>query len=193
MFMQQLPKPGPGVCVAVEECERTITSAPLKTPAEYMTVFAAGDASSSAGVPYTVTVPGILAREPRDELGQGERPLQVVDAASHVGGGGALGGRLLRGGGDRAGEGAHDEGGERHCGAHDEPRGCQGSTLTRLSRLPSVNTASLGCHTTFSLPSGVLRRRWCPGRNGSYRMIRPGSRRVFPGAMGPSTLSCARS
>src|SRR6266704_6027216 len=60
MFMQQLPKPGPGVCVAVDECERTITSAPLKTPAEYMTVFAAGDANSSAGVPYTVTVPGVL-------------------------------------------------------------------------------------------------------------------------------------
>src|SRR2546423_15608811 len=58
--MQQLPKPGAGVCVAVDECERTITSAPLKTPAEYMTVFAAGDASSSAGVPYTVTVPGVL-------------------------------------------------------------------------------------------------------------------------------------
>src|SRR2546423_13312150 len=62
MFMQQLPKPGPGVCVAVDECERTITSAPLKTPAVYMTVFAAGEASSSAGVPYTVTVPGVLDR-----------------------------------------------------------------------------------------------------------------------------------
>src|SRR2546430_11851437 len=62
MFMQQLPKPGAGVCVAVEECERTITSAPLKTPAVYMTVFAAGEASSSAGVPYTVTVPGVLDR-----------------------------------------------------------------------------------------------------------------------------------
>src|SRR2546430_5803006 len=36
------------------------TSAPLKTPALYMTVFAAGDASSSAGVPYTVTVPGVF-------------------------------------------------------------------------------------------------------------------------------------
>src|SRR2546430_8418781 len=58
--MQQRAKPGAGVCGAVDECERTITSAPLKTPAEYMTVFAAGDASSSAGVPYTVTVPGVL-------------------------------------------------------------------------------------------------------------------------------------
>src|SRR5256885_15490953 len=36
------------------------TAAPLKTPALYMTVFAAGDASSSAGGPYTVTVPGVL-------------------------------------------------------------------------------------------------------------------------------------
>src|SRR5438552_5096532 len=66
MFMQQLPKPGAGVCVAVEECERTITSAPLKTPAVYMTVFAAGEASSSAGVPYTVTVPGVLDRVRKD-------------------------------------------------------------------------------------------------------------------------------
>src|SRR5438132_1596169 len=136
MFMQQLPKPGAGVCVAVDECERTITSAPLKTPAEYMTVFAAGDASSSAGVPYTVTVPGVLdlvrysatamaaaipTREPRDELGQGERALQVVHAANHVGGGGALSGRFLRDGGGGADEGAHDEGGERQRGAHDEP------------------------------------------------------------------------
>src|SRR2546422_9868270 len=60
MFMQQLPNPGPGACVAVDEWERIRTSAPLKTPALYMTVFAAGDASSSAGVPYTVTVPGVL-------------------------------------------------------------------------------------------------------------------------------------
>src|SRR3989454_12724710 len=60
MFMQQLPKPGPGACVAVDEWERTRTSAPLKPPAAYITVFAAGDASSSAGVPYTVTVPGVL-------------------------------------------------------------------------------------------------------------------------------------
>src|SRR3989442_12385827 len=60
MFMQQLPKPGPGACVAVDECERIRTSAPLKTPALYMTVFAAGEASSSARVPYTVTVPGVL-------------------------------------------------------------------------------------------------------------------------------------
>src|SRR2546426_12102479 len=58
MFMQQLPKPGPGACVAVDEWERIRTSAPLKTPALYMTVFAAGDASSSPGGPYTVTVPG---------------------------------------------------------------------------------------------------------------------------------------
>src|SRR2546425_10147667 len=60
MFMQQLPKPGPGACVAVDECERIRTSAPLKTPALYMTVFAAGDASSSAGVPDTLTRPGVL-------------------------------------------------------------------------------------------------------------------------------------
>src|SRR6184192_2361455 len=60
MFMQQLPKPRPGTCVAVDEWERMRTSAPLKTPALYMTVFAAGDASSSAGVPYTVTVPGVF-------------------------------------------------------------------------------------------------------------------------------------
>src|SRR2546421_11196761 len=60
MFMQQLPKPGPGAWVAVEEWERIRTSAPLKTPGLYMSVFAAGDASSSAGVPYTVTVPGVL-------------------------------------------------------------------------------------------------------------------------------------
>src|SRR5258707_13501909 len=60
MFMQQLPKPGPGAWVAVDEWERIRTSAPLKTPALYMTVFAAGDASSSAGVPYTVTVPGVF-------------------------------------------------------------------------------------------------------------------------------------
>src|SRR5207248_3572380 len=62
MFMQQLPKPGPGACVAVDEWERMRTSAPLKTPALYMTVFAAGDASSSAGVPYTVTVPGEIGK-----------------------------------------------------------------------------------------------------------------------------------
>src|SRR5205823_6988553 len=60
MFMQQLPKPAPGAWVAVDEWERMRTSAPLKTPALYMTVFAAGDASSSAGVPYTVTVPGVF-------------------------------------------------------------------------------------------------------------------------------------
>src|SRR2546428_64426 len=60
MFMQQLPKPGPGPWVAVDEWERIRTSAPLNTPALYRTVFAAGDASSSAGVPYTVTVPGVL-------------------------------------------------------------------------------------------------------------------------------------
>src|SRR3989440_13104662 len=60
MFMQQLPKPAPGPWVAVDEWERMRTSAPLKTPALYMTVFAAGDASSSAGVPYTVTVPGVF-------------------------------------------------------------------------------------------------------------------------------------
>src|SRR2546427_364980 len=145
MFMQQLPKPGAGVCVAGDECERTITSAPLKTPAEYMTAFAAGDASSSAGVAYTVSVPGVLdllrnsatswaaalptgasagcwcARESRDDLGQGERALQVVHAANHGGGGGALSGRFLRDGGGGADKGAHDEGGERQRGAHDEP------------------------------------------------------------------------
>src|SRR2546430_7808591 len=60
MFMQQLPKPGPGACVAVDEWDRIRTSAPLKTPALNMRVFAAGDASSSAGVPYTVTAPGVL-------------------------------------------------------------------------------------------------------------------------------------
>src|SRR5205814_1968156 len=141
MFMQQLPNPAAGVCVAVEECERTITSAPLKTPAVYMTVFAAGDASSSAGVPYAVTVPGVLelvrnsataiaaavlAGEPRDELGQGERALQVVHTTNHVGGGGALGGRFLRHGGSRVVQGAQDEGGERECGAHDEPQSSLG-------------------------------------------------------------------
>src|SRR3989442_3209694 len=60
MFMQQLPKPGPGACVAVDEWERIRTSAPLKTPALYMSVFAAGDPSSPPGVPYTVTVPGVF-------------------------------------------------------------------------------------------------------------------------------------
>src|SRR5256714_13145093 len=60
MFMQQLPKPGPGACVAVDEWERIRTSAPLKTPALYMSVFAAGDARSPAGVPSTVTAPGVL-------------------------------------------------------------------------------------------------------------------------------------
>src|SRR5438309_670862 len=87
MFMQQLPKPGPGVCVAVEECERTITSAPLKTPAEYMTVFAAGDASSSAGVPYTVTVPGVLDLVRNSDGGGGghpDRSLRAVLVAVEV-------------------------------------------------------------------------------------------------------------
>ena len=60
MFMQQLPKPGADAWVAVDECERTSTSAPLNTPPLYMTVFDAGDAISSAGVPYTVTVPGVF-------------------------------------------------------------------------------------------------------------------------------------
>ena len=60
MFMQQLPNPAAGVCVAVDECERTSTSTPLNTPALYIVVFAAWPASSSAGVPYTVTVPGVL-------------------------------------------------------------------------------------------------------------------------------------
>src|SRR5436309_13268343 len=60
MFMQQLPNPGADACVAVDECERTSTSAPLNTPPLYMTVFDAGDAISSAGVPYTVTVPGVF-------------------------------------------------------------------------------------------------------------------------------------
>src|SRR2546430_14161336 len=60
MFMQQLPKPAPGPWVAVDEWDRMRTSAPLKTPALYMTVFAAGDASSSGGGPHTVTVPGGL-------------------------------------------------------------------------------------------------------------------------------------
>src|SRR5207248_2735865 len=60
MFMQQLPKPGPGAWVAVDECERTSTSAPLNTPAWYIVVFASGEPISSAGVPYTVTVPGVF-------------------------------------------------------------------------------------------------------------------------------------
>src|SRR2546429_9340001 len=60
MFMQQLPNPGPGACVAVDECERTSTSAPLNTPAWYIVVFASGEPISSAGVPYTVTVPGVF-------------------------------------------------------------------------------------------------------------------------------------
>src|SRR5437773_943573 len=113
------------------------TSAPLKTPALYMTVFAAGDASSSAGVPYTVTVPGVfeLVRNsvtataaasptgpwalcwspwksrlvPRDELRQGERALQLAHAADHVRGGDLLGRRLL-GCGDA---GANEQGDER--------------------------------------------------------------------------------
>src|SRR6266480_2366365 len=73
MFMQQLPKPGPGTCVAVDEWERIRTSAPLNTPALYMTVFAAGDASSSAGVPYTVTVPGVLELVRKLRHGDGRR------------------------------------------------------------------------------------------------------------------------
>src|SRR2546428_12357899 len=60
MFMQQLPKPGPGACVAVDEWERIRTSAPLNTPALYRTVFAAGDASPPAGGRITVTRPGVL-------------------------------------------------------------------------------------------------------------------------------------
>src|SRR2546430_15886927 len=60
MFMQQLPKPAPGPWVAVDEWERMRTSAPLKTPALYMAVFAAGDARYSAGEPYTVTGPGVF-------------------------------------------------------------------------------------------------------------------------------------
>src|SRR5437588_5234969 len=60
MFMQQLPNPGPGACVAVDECERTSTSAPLNTPAWYIVVFASGEPISSAGVPYRVTVPGVF-------------------------------------------------------------------------------------------------------------------------------------
>src|SRR2546422_4264436 len=60
MFMQQLPKPAADRWVPVEECERTNTSAPLNTPASYMVVFASGAPTSSAGVPYTVTVPAVL-------------------------------------------------------------------------------------------------------------------------------------
>src|SRR2546427_6073043 len=60
MFMQQLPKPAADRWVPVEECERTSTSAPLNTPASYMVVFASGAPTSSAGVPYTVTVPAVL-------------------------------------------------------------------------------------------------------------------------------------
>src|SRR5205807_7494859 len=60
MFMQQLPNPGPGACVAVDECERTSTSAPLNTPAWYIVVFASGEPISSAGLPYTVTVAGVF-------------------------------------------------------------------------------------------------------------------------------------
>src|ERR1041385_8268834 len=60
MFIQQAPKPGGDPRVPVEEWERTSTSAPLKTPASYMIVFTAGTPTSSAGVPYSVTVPGVL-------------------------------------------------------------------------------------------------------------------------------------
>jgi len=58
--MQQLPKPRAERCVAVDECDRTSRSAPVNTPALYSVVFAAGDASSSAGVPYTVMLPGVF-------------------------------------------------------------------------------------------------------------------------------------
>src|SRR5256885_7765532 len=49
-----------------DKWERIRTSAPLKTPALYMSVFAAGDGRSPAGVPYPVPVPGVLqvARHP---------------------------------------------------------------------------------------------------------------------------------
>src|SRR5437667_32637 len=102
MFMQQLPKPGPGACVAVDEWERTRTSAPLKTPAVYITVFAA-----------CVARP----REPGDELRQGERALELVHAADDVRGGGLLGWRLL-GGEWGDGEGDDDNDWERQGGAH---------------------------------------------------------------------------
>src|SRR5207249_330481 len=131
MFMQQLPNPGADACVAVDECERTSTSAPLNAPALYMTVFDAGDAISSAGVPYTVTVPGVFelvrtsatataaarvaCREPGDELRRRERALELVHAADRVGGGAALGGRLLGSGssGSEDGNGG-DAKGETH-------------------------------------------------------------------------------
>src|SRR2546430_14756720 len=60
MFMQQLPKPAPGAWVAVDECERTSTSAPLNTPAWYIVVFASGEPISSAGGPHSLTLPGVF-------------------------------------------------------------------------------------------------------------------------------------
>jgi len=51
MFMQQVPKPGAGRLVALVEWLRTITSAPLKTPASYICVFALGGIISSPGQP----------------------------------------------------------------------------------------------------------------------------------------------
>src|SRR5258708_39462462 len=60
MFMQQLPKPAGRCCVAGDECERTITSAPSNTCARCRLVLVGGLAISSAGVPYTVTVAGVL-------------------------------------------------------------------------------------------------------------------------------------
>src|SRR2546428_793103 len=118
MFMQQPPKPGPGACVAVDEWERTRTAAPLKTPAGYITgfpaardvvghreqllvhqLFSAGDHRVAAWV--------ARPREPGDQLGQGERALELVHAADDVRGGGLLGWRLLGGEWDD-GEGDHD-------------------------------------------------------------------------------------
>src|SRR5260221_3811868 len=60
MFMQHEPNPAGRCPVAGDECDRTITSAPSNTCARCMLVLVGGLAISSAGEPYTVTVPGVL-------------------------------------------------------------------------------------------------------------------------------------
>ena len=60
---------------------------------------------------------GIASREPRDELGQGERALELVHAADDVRGGGFFGRRLLGGGGGGDG-GEQREGREVKRDAH---------------------------------------------------------------------------
>ena len=62
MFRQQEPNPGAGRWVSVLECDRTATSSPAKTPRSFITVFDGGGIISSAGVPITVTVPGVPVR-----------------------------------------------------------------------------------------------------------------------------------